>query len=426
MVRRRERRLVALNVSRAKEPGMYPDGNGLYLRVGPNGAKAWVLRYRFGPKRHEMGLGPFPTVSLAQARDKADTCRRQRAEGTNPLEVRRAAQRARQTDSAHTMTFRQCAEAYIAAHSPSWKNPKHAQQWPNSLATYAYPVFGELPVADVDTVLIMRVLEPIWQAKPETASRVRGRIEAILDWARARHFRTGENPARWRGHLDTLLPHTSKLARVKHHAALPYIDVSAFLAALREQVGIAARALEFTILTAARTNETIGARWEEIDGTKAMWIVPAERMKGRREHRVPLSKTALSIIDQARELRLNDFIFPGFRKGQPLSNMAMLQLLTRMGRDDVTVHGFRSTFRDWAAECTNFPNEVAEAALAHVVGNKAEAAYRRGDLFEKRGHLMEAWARYCAKPARAEAAVLPIGRAVHAAKLEDPAYDPIQ
>lgn len=380
---------------------MHPDGNGLYLRVGPNGAKAWVLRYRFGPKRREMGLGPFPAVSLGDARDKADACRRQRAEGTDPLEMRRAVQTARRKDTAHTMSFRQCAEAYIAAHSPSWRNPKHAQQWPNSLATYVYPVFGELPVADVDTTLITRALEPIWLTKPETASRVRGRIEAVLDWAKARHFRTGENPARWRGHLDTLLAHTSKLARVKHHAALPYTDVSAFISAIREQVGIAARALEFTILTTARTNETIGARWDEIDGNRAVWIVPAERMKGRREHRVPLSKAALAIIEQLRELRLNDFIFPGLRNGRPLSNMAMLQLLARMGRGDVTVHGFRSTFRDWAAECTNFPSEVAEAALAHAVANKVEAAYRRGDLFEKRRQLMEAWARYCAEPARA-------------------------
>ena len=410
MVRRRERRLVALTVSRAKEPGMYPDGNGLYLRVGPNGAKAWVLRYRFGWKRREMGLGAFPLVSLAEARDKGDACRRQKVEGTDPLEVRRAARTARSTDVTR-MSFRECAEAYIKAHSPGWKNPKHAQQWPNSLATYVYPIFGELPVADVDTALVMRALQPIWQEKSETASRVRGRIETVLDWARAQSFRTGENPARWRGHLDKLLPPISKLARVKHHSALPYSKVGAFIKALRAQAGLAARALEFTILTTARTNETIGARWEEIDLDRAMWTVPAERMKGGHDHRVPMSKATLAILEQVRELRLNDFIFPGFRRNRPLSNMAMLQLLERMGRGDLTVHGFRSTFRDWAAERTNFPNEVAEAALAHAVANKVEAAYRRGDLFEKRRNLMEAWARYCTEPASGRAAGLFIGRA---------------
>jgi len=357
-----------------------------------------------------MGLGAFPLVSLAEAREKADACRRQKVGGTDPLEVQRASRLARRTDITRMMSFRQCAEAYIEAHSPGWKNPKHAQQWPNSLATYVYPIFGELPVADVDTALVMRALELIWQEKTETASRVRGRIETVLDWARARHFRTGENPARWRGHLDTLLPHSSKLARVKHHSALAYSEIGAFIKALRVQAGLAARALEFTILTTARTSETIGARWEEIDLDRATWIVPAERMKGGREHRVPLSEAAAAIIGQVSEFRLNDFIFPGFRKDRPLSNMAMLQLLARMGRGDLTVHGFRSTFRDWAAECTEFPRKVAEAALAHVVGNKVEAAYRRGDLFEKRRQLMAAWARYCAEPSRAGTAILPIGR----------------
>jgi integrase len=295
------------------------------------------------------------------------------------------------------MTFKDCAERYIEAHRPGWKNPKHAKQWPSTLEDYVYPVFGPIPVQAVDVGLVMKALEPIWKTKPETASRVRGRIESILDWATARGYRQGENPARWRGHLDKLLPARGKVQKVKHHAALPYGEMGDFVAELRGQEGVAARALEFLILTATRTGEVIGARWDEFDLAKKVWTVPGERMKAGKEHRVPLSERALAIIEEMKGQGVNDhpFLFPGGRPGKPLSNMAMLKLLQRMDRGDLTAHGFRSTFRDWAAEMTHFPTEVAEMALAHTVSDKVEAAYRRGDLFQKRRELMEAWARYC-------------------------------
>jgi integrase len=290
---------------------------------------------------------------------------------------------------------------YIAGHTAGWRSAKHIAQWKATLAKYAEPVIGGLSIQAIDTALVLKVLEPIWSVKPETAGRVRGRIEAILDWAKARGYRTGENPARWRGHLDKLLPALSKVRRVAHHAALPYAELPGFLIALREQGGIAARALEFTILTAARTGEAIGARWGEINLTEKVWIVPATRMKAAKEHRVPLSARALAILDELRPLRETSdaeaFVFPGAKAGRSLSNMAFLMLLRRMGRDDLTAHGFRSSFRDWAAERTNFPNEVAEMAPAHSVGNAVEAAYRRGDLFDKRRRLVDAWAEFLAK-----------------------------
>ena len=281
----------------------------------------------------------------------------------------------------------------MATHRVAWKNDKHAAQWTSTLETYAYPLLGELSIQAVDTTLVMKVIEPIWAKKPETANRVRGRIETILDWATVRGYRQGENPARWRGHLDKLLPSRSKVRKTKHHSALPYAELPAFLTSLREQEGIAARALEFTILTAGRTGEVIGARRSEFNMREKLWAVPAIRMKAGKEHRVPLPDRALDVIS-TETLRDDDFVFPGGRSGQPLSNMAMLKLLQRMGRDDLTVHGFRSTFRDWAAERTNFPNDVVEMALAHAIESKTEAAYRRGDLFNKRRRLMEAWAEY--------------------------------
>ena len=293
------------------------------------------------------------------------------------------------------MTFQQCAEGYITAHRAGWRNGKHRDQWSNTLATYVNPVFGSLPVQNIDTALVMKAIEPIWSEKPETASRVRGRIEAILDWATARGFRVGENPARWRGHLDKLLPKKTKVRRVEHHAALPFAEMGTFLAELRKQSGVGARALEFAILTAARTGEAIGARWEELDLTERTWTIPAERMKAEKEHRVPLSDAAHPILEELAKVRHDDFVFPGDRADRPLSNMAMTMTLRRMGRGDLTVHGFRSSFRDWAAERTGFPAEVAEMALAHTVADKVEAAYRRGDLFQKRRQLMEAWARFC-------------------------------
>jgi integrase len=298
------------------------------------------------------------------------------------------------------MTFDQCRDAYIAAHRASWRNAKHQVQWVSTLAAYASPTLGNLPVQSIDVALVMKVLEPIWSAKPETSSRLRGRIERILDWAKARGFRSGENPARWRGHLDHLLPARSKIRKIRHHAALPFDEIAVFITALREREGVAARALEFVILTAARTGEALGATWDEIDFRTRTWTIAAHRMKGHREHRVPLSDDAVRVLEQVQSVQSGEFVFPGHRHYKPLSNMAMLNVLRRMGHVEVTTHGFRSSFRTWAAERTGFPREVVEAALAHVAGNKVEAAYQRGDLFDKRRRLMDEWARYCAASAR--------------------------
>jgi integrase len=390
-------RLTAMAVARAgAKPGLFADGHGLYLRVGPTGAKSWVFRFRRQGTLHDMGLGPLHTVTLAQARLKALEYRRQRLDGIDPLQAKREASARKRVADARTMSFRVCAEAYIEAHRAGWRNAKHAAQWPGTLAAYVYPTFGEFPVQAVDVGVVMQALEPIWTVKPETASRVRGRIESVLDWAAARGYRQGENPARWRGHLENLLPKKSKIRRVEHHAALPYADIGAFVAELRErrQNSVAAYAFEFAILTAARTAETIGVTWAEIDLNARLWTIPAARMKAGKEHRVPLSDAALAILRAMAEGRTGEFVFPGNRAQQPLSQMAMLMLLRRMGRGELTVHGFRSTFSDWAAEQTTTPTEVREMALAHAVSDKVEAAYRRGDLFAKRRRLMAAWARF--------------------------------
>lgn len=394
-------KLTATAVAKMKAPGRYADGGGLYLQVGPTGTKAWLFRFMRRGQAREMGLGSVGVVSLARARELAAEARTALHLGKDPIEERDKARQETLLAEARGMTFAQCAEAYIAAHRDSWRNAKHAAQWTSTLKAYAEPVFGTLPVQAVDLALVMKVLEPIWRAKPETASRLRGRIESILDWATVREYRQGENPARWKGHLDKLLPARAKVQKVEHHPALPYGEIGDFMAALRGQEGTAARALEFAILTAARTGEAIGARWSEIDLAAKLWIVPAERMKAGREHRVPLSGRTVGILQAMAELRPSDddgsaHVFPGAKPKRPLSNMAFLMLLRRMKRPDLTAHGFRSTFRDWAAERTAFAREVAEAALAHVVGDKVEAAYRRGDLFEKRRRLMEAWAGYCA------------------------------
>jgi integrase len=389
-------KLTALAVDRPKRRGYYGDGGGLFLQVSASGAKSWVFRFKEFGRLREMGLGPTHTVSLAEARQKALECRKLRLDGRDPIETRKAARAQARLDAAKAMTFKGCAERYIASHKAGWCNPKHAAQWPSTLSTYVYPIFGSLPVQAVDVGLVMKALEPIWTAKPETASRVRGRVESVLDWAISRGYRQGENPARWRGHLENLLPKKSKVRRVEHHAALPYREVAAFLAELRQQEGVAARALEFAILTAARTGEVIGAKWSEIDFEAGLWGVPAERMKGGREHRVPLSEATVAVLDAMKTIRHGDYVFPGGRAGRPISNMAMTMTLRRMGRGELTVHGFRSTFRDWAAERTGFPAEAAEMALAHVVSDKVEAAYRRGDLFQKRRQLMDGWAKFCA------------------------------
>jgi integrase len=392
-------KLTALDVARVKRRGYLGDGGGLYLLVGPNGAKSWVFRFREAGRLREMGLGPLHTIGLAEAREKARECRRVRLDGIDPIEARKATRTQAKLEAAKAMTFRECAERYIASHKAGWRNPKHAAQWPATLSTYVYPIFGNLPAQAIDVGLVMKAIEPIWTEKPETASRVRGRVESVLDWATSRNYRQGENPARWRGHLENLLPKKAKVRRVKHHAALPYGEIAAFMIELRQQDGIAARALEFAILTAARTGEAIGAKWDEIDTAERLWTIPADRMKAGREHRVPLSDAALAILEDLRNVRHGVFVFPGGKAGRPISNMSMLMLLRRMGRGNLTAHGFRSSFRDWAAERTTFPAEVAEMALAHTVSDKVEAAYRRGNLFQKRRQLSNAWARYCAAPA---------------------------
>jgi integrase len=384
-----------LKVKTEAKRGFHADGGGLYLQVSKYGTRSWVFRFTQKKRSREMGLGPLHTVSLAEAREEALKCRRLLREGMDPIEQRKLIRGQAQADAVKVMTFRQCAEKFISVHSAGWKNVKHASQWTNTLTTYAYPVFGELPVQEIDLGLVMKVIEPIWFTKTETAGRVRARIEAILHWATVRKYREGENPARWKGHLDTLLPARSKVQKVKHHAALPYDDIGQFCENLRQQKGVSARGLEFLILTAARTGEVIKATWSEIDFDKAVWIIPAERMKADKEHRVPLSPAALNVLAGLKETALNDFVLPGMRSNTSLSNMAFLQLLKRMGRAGLTAHGFRSTFRDWAAERTAYPQEVAEMALAHAVSDKVEAAYRRGDLFDKRRKIMDDWAGFC-------------------------------
>ncbi len=390
-------RLTAVQVAKAKKPGMYADGAGLYLQVSGAGtvnlAKSWIFRYQFKGRPREMGLGSLSVSGLAEARAKAAECRRLRYEGVDPIEARNAERARAKLDEAKALTFKQCTEQYLAAHRAGWRNAKHAVQWNSTLDRYAGPVIGPVPVQTVDTALVMKVIDPIWAKKPETASRVRGRIESVLDWATVRGYRQGDNPARWRGHLDKLLPARAKVRKVKHHAALPYKELPAFMAALRRQEGVSARALEFAILTAARTGEVIGTRPAEI--ADKVWTVPSERMKAGVEHRVPLSGAALAVVAKVTKEHPGAFLFPGGKRDKPLSNMAMLALLDRMNRTDLTTHGFRSTFRDWAAERTNYPREVVEMALAHTISNKVEAAYRRGDLFDKRRALMNEWARYC-------------------------------
>jgi integrase len=402
--------LTPLTVKTAK-PGRHADGGGLYLLVKDTAARSWVFRFMLHGKARDLGLGPAAgtdAVSLADARDKAAALRLKVKAGTDPLleRERKAAEAAAQAQAVKvaSTTFKAVAERYIADNRDSWRNPKHRQQWENTLGTYVYPVIGDLPVAEVGKSHVLEILEPIWKAKPETASRIRGRIETVIDAARARELRTSENPARWRGHLAHVLPKRSRLTR-GHHRALPYADLPSFVEKLRSRKATAALTLEFTILTAARTGEVIGATWEEIDFAKKVWTVPPHRMKAGREHRIPLSPRALEILEAVKPMG-TAFVFAGERGGK-LSNMAMAMLLKRMGTD-VTAHGFRSAFRDWAAECTAYANEVCEAALAHTIGNRVEAAYRRGDLFEKRARLMADWAIYCSKVEDTDASVTPI------------------
>jgi len=393
-------KLSAAKVNAITKRGLYADGHGLYLQVAKGGSKSWAFRYMFRGERHKLGLGPVHLVSLSEARQQALDLQRELFNGVDPLQKRKREQAEREAAEAKTMSFREAAEAYIAAHRPGWKNVKHAQQWQNTLATYCYPVFGNMPVSDIDTPHVMKALDRIWAKKPETASRVRSRVENVLSWATSAGYRAGENPARWNGHLKNLLPAKTKVAKVRHHPALPYADIGPFMAELRDMEGVSPRALEFLILTATRTNEVLEARWDEIDMEERLWVIPADRMKAGREHRVPLSDRAMEILRGLPREKGNDHIFIGNSNGG-LSNMALAMVLRRMNREGVTVHGFRSSFSDWAAERTSYASEVREMALAHAVGNKVEAAYRRGDLFEKRRRIMDDWADHCAKTAPA-------------------------
>ena len=395
MMGRKAKELSALEVNRLSKAGMYFVGGvaGLALQVSGAGARSWILRKMIAGKRRDMGLGGFPDVTLAGAREKARQIRELVDQGIDPIEDRRAKRATLAAERAKAMTFAQCVTAYLDAHGDSWGNAKHRQQWANTLDTYANPIIGNLNVAAVDTGLVLKVLERIWKTKTETATRLRGRIENILSWATVRGYRQGENPARWKGHLDKLLAARSKIQQVTHHAALPYAELGGFMADLAKMDGMGARALEFAILCASRSGEVRGATWDEIDLNAGVWIIPAGRMKAKREHRVPLSGKAASLLNALPRLDGTELVFPG-TSGQ-LSNMSLTAVLRRMDRGDLTAHGFRSTFRDWAAEQTAYPSEVVEMALAHTIGNKVEAAYRRGDLFDKRRRLMDDWAKYC-------------------------------
>ena len=409
MPRKLSNALTPLAVKNAK-PGRHADGAGLHLLVKETGARSWVFRFMLKGKSRDVGLGAAGAggISLLIARDRASALRLKVKAGIDPLEERqREASEVLASAQAALIagiTFKAVAETYIGTNEASWRNDKHRQQWRNTLASYVYPVMGELPVADIATAHVLKILEPMWQEKPETASRIRGRIETVLDAAKARGYREGENPARWRGHIAQILPPRSRLTR-GHHKAMPYEAIPAFMAMLRERAAMAALALEFVILTATRTSEVLGATWAEVDLDKALWTVPASRMKAGKEHRIPLSPRAVEILEAVKPLG-EASLFPA-DKGGKLSTMAMSMLLRRM-KLECTVHGFRSGFRDWAAECTGYAHEVCEMALAHVIGNKAEAAYRRGDLFDKRRRLMADWATYCASNGAAGAKVTPI------------------
>ncbi len=371
------RQINRLNARKLPDsPGLHADGAGLYLRVQTTGSRTWTYIYQFAKKRREKGLGPFPTVSLADARSKARELQQLVQNGIDPLAK----------DPAEGETFGEVAAALIESLRPSWKNEKHGKQWTATLKTHASVLWDE-PVGTITTEMVLNVLKPIWSEIPETASRVRSRVERVLDAAKARELRSGDNPARWRGHLEIMLPKRPLKAR-SHHPAMPYADVPAFMKELRARPALSARALEFLILTAARTSEVIKANLSEFDLDAKVWTVPAARMKGGAEHRVPLTARAIEILEHVK--------FMGGDQPFKMSNMAMEVLLRRMDRDDYTVHGFRSSFRDWVGEETEFPREVAEAALAHQIGNAVERAYRRGDALAKRRELMEAWEAYLA------------------------------
>jgi integrase len=408
MARRQFQRLTAARVSKLKTtPGRHPDGDGLYLDVSPEGVASWTYRFTMLGHERNMGLGPLRDVGLAEARELAADARRLKRAGIDPLEQRRAARVAAALEAARAMTFRQCAEAYIAAHTAGWRNAEHRRQWSATLATYAYPKIGHLPVAAVDVGLVLKIIEPLWRTRTETASRLRGRIELVIDWATARGYRTGENPARWKGHLENLLPRRRAVQKVKHLAAVPYAEVPELMAQLRAADDIPARCLEFLILTGARSGEAIGARWDEIDLPAWLWVVPAERMKGGKEHPVPLADRPVAILEEMAALRINDFVFPGRDEDRPLSKTTPVRVLRRLGHLEAVVHGFRSSFATWAAERTNYPHEIREAALAHAIPSAVERAYRRTTMLDRRRRLMADWAAYCCSGAALPAEVVP-------------------
>jgi integrase len=406
-------KLSATAVVAIATPGYHADGGGLYLRVAPGGTRGWIFRFTIGGKTRDAGLGSYPAVSLAKARAAAAKSRELVSSGVDPIVARKSEREAALSATMKTLTFRDCALAVIASHEAGWRNSKHRQQWANTLKTYAYPQIGDWPVGSIDTALVMRVLDPIWRTKPETASRVRGRIETVLDWARVGGYRQSEaNPARWRGHLDQLLPQKQKVRHVRHHPALPYARVPGFMAELGKREGVAERALEFGILTATRSSEFRTAQWRDIVFEEAVWTarVKITSANPSGEFRVPLSDAALAVLSGLPQI--GRYVFPGQRADSPISDSAIRTFVLRAmgyGAADCTIHGFRSSFRDWAAERTSFPNHVVEKALAHAVSSAVEAAYRRGDLFDKRRKLMDAWAAWCARMP-ASAAVLPLQR----------------
>jgi len=375
---------------------------------------------RLGRSR-EMGLGSYPTINLEAARTRAEHARKLLADGKDPIDERAAQLQAETDKVANIKTFDDCAALYIAARKPGWRNPKHAEQWTNTLKTYASPHIGNMAISQIDTPHVLRVLEPIWVTKTETASRVRGRMESVLDWARVMGYRSGDNPARWRGHIGEILPNRRKVARIEHHPALPYAELGAFVARLRQSTSVSARALELVILTAARVSEVVEASPAEFNLVNKVWTIPATRMKSGREHRVPLSEAALHCVQSQLGKASGEYLFPGIAKSgqgtgaskKPLTSASVLKLLKDMGFPGMTVHGFRSTFRDWAAERTNYPRELAEAALAHVLADKAEASYQRGDMLEKRAKLMGDWAKFCST-------IEPIGTVVPIKRVSKP------
>lgn len=397
-------KLKALALTRPIAPGYHADGDGLYLQVTASGAKSWIYRFALAGRRREMGLGRYPDVSLAAAREAATEARKARAAGRDPIAARDAERARKRLEEVRGVLFRDAAQRFLDDHEPTWRNPKHRQQWRNTLTTYVYPAIGDVSVGAVGTPEVTKILDAIWRAKPETAGRVRGRIERILDWSKARGYRTGENPARWRGHLDAIYPHRAKVRKVRHHPAVPVDDMPKVYAKLAKAPGVASLAARFTILTAVRGGETTGARPGEVDRSSLVWTIPAERMKADRAHRVPLSRQALAILNEVAAMRADGdkHLFPGQRTGRPLSLSGLVKALRAAGAGAATMHGCRSTFKDWASERTSFAGEVSEMALAHSIDSKVERAYRRGDMMKKRAALMQTWADYVSNPAAAK------------------------